>query len=231
MTKKVAILQSNYIPWKGFFDLICYVDEFIIYDEMQFTRRDWRNRNNIKTPTGLQWLTVPVFSKGKTNQRINETRIDGGKWQKDHWNSLVKNYSKARFFEEISKLLEPLYCHKNYNLLSELNLTLINSICSFLSIKTRITSSSDYNLDGEKTKRLAKICEQAGGTDYVSGPAAKKYIDEQVFKEMNISLTWFDYNGYMPYPQLWGQFIHKVSILDLLFNCGDDAAKFLKYTS
>ena len=100
--KKIAILQSNYIPWKGYFDLIAYVDEFIIYDEMQFTKRDWRNRNKIKTPSGLQWISVPVLSKGKFQQKINKTKIDGNHWQKIHWNTLIKNYSRASFFEEIS---------------------------------------------------------------------------------------------------------------------------------
>jgi len=97
MSKKIAIVQSNYIPWRGYFDLIASVDEFIIYDDMQFTKRDWRNRNKIKTPSGVQWLTVPVQTKGSFKQKISETRVDGNKWQKDHWNSLTKNYSRAHF--------------------------------------------------------------------------------------------------------------------------------------
>ena len=195
---------------------------------MQFTKRDWRNRNKIKTPTGLQWLSVPVLSKGKFHQKINETRVDGNKWQKDHWNSLTKNYSRAHFFEEISKWLKPLYLEREYSFLSDLNLTFIDEICSYLNIKTKISSSSDYELIGDKSQRLANIVKQSEANEYVSGPAAKNYIDEGVFKSLGIKLTWFDYSGYRPYTQLWGSFCLNVSILDLLFNCGGDASRYLK---
>jgi hypothetical protein len=229
MDKKVAILQSNYIPWKGYFDLIACVDEFIIYDHMQFTKRDWRNRNKIKTPTGLHWLSVPVLSKGKLHQKINETIIDGIKWQKNHWNTLTKNYSRARFFEEISNWLRPLYLERDYSFLSDLNLTFIDAICSYLKIETKIRSSSDYELTGDKTERLANLSKQAEATEYVSGPSAKNYIDIDVFKSLGVQLTWFDYRGYEHYHQLWGSFCHDVSILDLLFNCGKCASRYLKH--
>ena len=197
---------------------------------MQFTKRDWRNRNKIKTPNGIQWLTVPVQTKGSFNQKISETRVDGNKWQKDHWNSLTKNYSRAHFFEEISQWLKPLYQERDYSFLSHLNRTFIDKICSYLNIKTKISSSSGYELTGDKTERLANLCNQVCGTEYISGPAAKEYIDEGVFKSLGIKLTWFDYSGYKPYTQLWGSFYHDVSILDLLFNCGKDASKYLKYS-
>ena len=227
--KKVAILQSNYIPWKGYFDLISYVDEFIIYDDMQFTKRDWRNRNKIKTPTSLQWLSVPVLSKGKLHQKINETRIVGNQWQKDHWNTLTKNYSRALFFDEISKWLKPLYLERDYSFLSDLNRTFMDAICSYLNIKTKISTSSDYDITGDKTQRLANLCKQVLATEYISGPAAKDYIDEGVFNLLGMKLTWFDYRGYRPYPQLWGDFTNEVSILDLLFNCGKNTSKFMKH--
>ena len=229
MEKKVAILQSNYIPWKGYFDLIACVDEFIIYDDMQFTKRDWRNRNKIKTPSGLQWISVPVFSKGKFQQKINETKIDGNHWQKNHWNTLKKNYSRASFFEEIYHWLKPLYLEKSYIFISDLNITFIKAICSFLRINTKISYSSDYELIGDKSERLANLCKQVGATEYVSGPTAKSYIDADVFNSLEIELTWFDYGGYEPYQQLWGDFFHDVSVLDLMFNCGQDATKYLKH--
>ena len=227
--KKVAILQSNYIPWKGYFDLISCVDEFIIYDDMQFTKRDWRNRNKIKTPNGLQWLSVPVLSKGKFHQKINETKINGNQWQKDHWHTLTRNYSRARFFEEISKWLKPLYLKKDYSFLSDLNRTFMDAICSYLNIKTKISTSSDYELTGDKTARLANLCKQALATEYISGPAAKDYINEGVFAQNNIQPAWFDYSNYREYNQLWGHFTHKVSILDLFFNCGKLSSSSLNF--
>lgn len=227
--KKVAILQSNYIPWKGYFDLIGAVDEFVLYDEMQYTRRDWRNRNQIKTPQGLKWLTVPVLVKGKYHQKISETEIDGVSWTANHWKALEQNYRRAPYFDEISEWLLPLY-RLEYPYLSALNLAFIRKICEYLNIKTIITSSESYNLAGEKTERLANICVEAGGDEYVSGPSARNYIDEQVFRQKGIKLSWFEYEGYKEYPQLWGDFTHNVTILDLLFNCGKESQNFMKFT-
>jgi hypothetical protein len=227
--KKVAIIQSNYIPWKGYFDLIAAVDEFILYDDMQYTRRDWRNRNQIKTPQGLQWLTVPVQVKGKYHQIIRETEIDGTEWATSHWKTLVTNYKRAPYFDEIAEWLEPIYLEKNFTHLSQLNRRLLEAICIYLDIQTAITNSWDYEVIEGKTERLASLCAQAGGKEYLSGPAAKEYIDEQVFKEKAIELTWFDYSGYPEYHQMWSGFVHGVTILDLLFNCGNKSSHYMKY--
>lgn len=227
--KKIAILQSNYIPWKGYFDLIAAVDEFILFDDMQYTRRDWRNRNLIKTPQGLKWLTVPVKVKGKYHQTIRETEIDGADWAKSHWQSLVLNYRKAPCFREIATWVEPLYLEREYALLSELNRTFLEAICGYLGIATRISNSWDYSLEDGKTERLLSLTVQAGGTEYVSGPAAKDYVEDSLFAEAGVKLTWFDYAGYPEYPQLWGDFEHGVTILDLLFNCGRESARFMRY--
>lgn len=227
--KKVAILQSNYIPWKGYFDLIGAVDEFILYDDMQYTRRDWRNRNQIKTPQGVQWLTVPVRVKGKYDQKIRDTEIDGNDWAAAHWKALAQNYARAPHFAEIAVWLEPLYRDASYTHLSELNRRFIEAVCAYLKIGTVISDSRDYALVEGKTERLADLCAQAGGTEYVSGPAARDYLDESVFKRSGIRLTWFDYAGYPEYPQLWGDFAHGVTVLDLLFNCGKDAGRFMRY--
>ncbi|WP_312703802.1 WbqC family protein [Stutzerimonas nitrititolerans] len=226
--KKVAILQSNYIPWKGYFDMIAAVDEFILYDDMQYTRRDWRNRNQIKTPQGLQWLTVPVLVKGKYHQKICETEIDGTNWMAAHWKALAQNYRRAPHFAEIASWLEPLYLAEPFTHISQSNRRFIEAICTYLGIKTTITNSWDYTLLDGKTERLADLCVQAGGTDYISGPTAKDYIDENVFSDLGIKLTWFDYVGYPEYPQLWGEFTHGVTILDLLFNCGKDAPRYMR---
>jgi len=229
--KKVAIVQSNYIPWKGYFDMIASVDEFILYDDMQYTRRDWRNRNQIKTPQGLQWLTVPVQVKGKYEQKIRDTEIDGHAWAASHWKSLVQNYRRAAHFEEVAAWLEPLYLKNTYSHLSVLNRTFIEAVCSYLGITTRITNSWDYCLVDGKTERLADLCVQARGSEYISGPAAKDYVEEKVFTDLGIKLTWFDYVGYPEYPQLCGEFVHGVSILDLLFNCGEDSSRYMRYVA
>lgn len=229
--KKVAILQSNYIPWKGYFDMIAAVDEFILYDDMQYTRRDWRNRNQIKTPQGVQWLTVPVKVKGKYHQTIRETEIDGADWAKSHWKSFCQHYAKANNFNDIAAWLEPLYLHETFTHISSLNHCFIEAICKYLAIKTPIKYSWEYTLLDGKTERLADLCAQAGGTEYISGPSAKDYIVEQIFVDRGIKLTWFDYAGYPEYPQLWGEFTHYVTILDLLFNCGKEAHQYMRYVS
>jgi hypothetical protein len=227
--KKIAIVQSCYIPWKGYFDMIAAVDEFILYDDMQYTRRDWRNRNKIKTPQGPQWLTVPVKVKGKYLQPIRETEIDGTDWAESHWKSIVLNYRRAPHFEEVAALFGPLYMQHQYTHLSALNRKLIEAVCAYLGITTKISNSWDYTMIIGKTERLAGLCAQAGGTEYISGPAAKDYVEERVFSERGIKLEWFDYAGYPEYPQLWGDFTHEVTILDLMFNCGKNAPRYMRY--
>lgn len=228
--KRVAIVQSNYIPWKGYFDMIAAVDEFILYDDMQYTRRDWRNRNKIKTPQGLKWLTVPVRVKGKYHQTIRETEIAGVDWAKTHWKALVQNYARAPNFRSVAEIFEPLYLECRHTHLSMLNRKFIESVCRYLGITTKISNSWDYNLIDGRAERIADLCTQAGATEYVSGPAAKNYIEEKIFINRGIQLRWFDYDGYREYPQLWGAFNHGVSILDLLFNCGKESRAYMKHT-
>lgn len=228
--KNIAAVQSNYIPWKGYFDMIAAVDEFILFDDAQYTRRDWRNRNQIKTPHGVQWLTVPVKVKGKYHQAIRETEIDGTAWAETHWKTLVQNYRSAPHFDEIAALFEPLYRQRRYTHLSVLNRVLIETVCSFLGITTKISNSWDYHLLAEgKTECLVDLCVQSGSSEYISGPAAKDYFEENKLAEQGIKLTWFDYADYPEYPQLWGDFTHGVTILDLLFNCGKNAPHYMKY--
>jgi hypothetical protein len=227
--KKVAILQSNYIPWKGYFDMIAAVDEFILYDDVQYTRRDWRNRNLIKTPQGRQWMTVPVKVKGKYRQTIRETELDGTDWEALHWKALTQNYHRAPHFDEVAALFEPLYLRRQHTHLSALNRELIEAVCGYLGITTKISNSSNYTLIPGKSERLAGLCAEAGGTEYISGPAGQNYIEQGVFADRGIKLTWFDYAGYPQYPQLWGEFTHEVTILDLLFNCGMDARRYMKH--
>jgi hypothetical protein len=226
--KKIAILQSNYIPWKGYFDLIAAVDEFILYDDVQYTRQDWRNRNRIKTSQGLQWLTVPV--KARYPQIIRETELDGIDWGEKHWKSLSQNYRRASFFDEVAAWLEPLY-RVPHTHLSPLNRRFLEAICAYLGIKTVISNSWDYEIIEGQTERLVDLCRKAGGTEYVSGPSARDYLDESVFFRENMIVTWFDYSGYQEYPQLWGPFEHSVTVLDLLFNCGKGSASYMKHVT
>ena len=223
--KKVAIVQSNYIPWKGYFDLINMVDEFILYDDMQYTRRDWRNRNQIKTPQGVQWLTVPVRVKGRYHQSIRETEIDGTEWAEQHWTRLRQNYARAPHFARYAPELEALYLHGRHDTLSALNLAMLTWVNRQLGIATRMSSSSDYTLEGDRTDKLLNLCLQAGATEYLSGPAARDYLDESRFAAAQVAVRWFDYPAYPPYAQLWGEFVHGVTVLDVLFHCGPDARR------
>ncbi len=227
MTRKIAILQSNYIPWKGYFDLIAAVDEFILYDDMQFTTRDWRNRNRVKTPQGPQWITVPVGND--RNRRIRDVTLEDASWQAKHWKTLEQNYARAPHFAEVAGWLEPIYLRETHTHLSALNRRLIEAVARYLGIRTTIRNSWDYDLGEGKTERLVHLCRQAGGTEYVSGPSARDYIEPQRFAEAGVALTWFEYAGYPEYPQLWGPFEHAVSVLDLLFNCGQEAPRYMKH--
>lgn len=227
MNKKIAILQSNYIPWKGYFDLINSVDEFIFYDEVQYTKNDWRNRNKIKTKQGLQWLTIPVRQES-LDQKINDTKISDKKWKKKHWSSISQNYSKSKYFKEYKDTFEELYlsCEEEY--LSEINYKFIRTINKILEIDTKLTFSNDYELIGGQTERLINLCKQSNATHYLSGPAAKSYFDEDLANNEGIQVEWMDYSGYQEYSQLHFPFEHGVTILDLIFNEGKNAKKFMK---
>jgi len=226
--KKIIITQSNYIPWKGYFDSINMADEFVLYDDMQYTRRDWRNRNQIKTKDGLKWLSIPVEVKGKYFQKINETKVSESDWGEKHWNTILHNYSKAKFFNEYKTIFEELYLNSKEEFLSKINYNFIKAICDILDIRTEMKWSSEFNLLEEKTERLVDICKNEGATDYYSGPAAKAYMNEELFEKENIKIHYFDYSGYPEYTQLHGDFTHAVSILDLIFNEGPDSKKFMK---
>ena len=219
--KTVVILQSNYIPWKGYFDLMHDADEFILFDTMQYTRRDWRNRNQIKTAHGQIWLTIPVEVKGKYHQRINETEIADPDWAEKHWRSIKASYSKTPCFTEMSAPIETLYQRVAHErMLSHVNRSLLEGVADLLGINTKITWSSDYPATEGKTERLAALCKAAGGTHYISGPAARDYIDPEVFIDAGIDLSFKDYSGYPTYPQVHADFLHGVTVLDLMFCVG-----------
>ena len=229
--KSIAIVQSNYIPWKGYFDIIRHVDEFILFDTTQYTRRDWRNRNRIKTANGVIWLTIPVIVKGRYPQTIQETELSDQSWRKKHWKTLQQNYARAGHFAEYKSRFEELYLGSEESSLSQVNYLFISSICEILGIKTKLSWSSSFPAIEGNTERLVEWCKHAGATEYLSGPAAKDYIDEQKFVDAGIQLSWMDYSGYPEYPQLYPPFEHSVSILDLIFNTGQDAGRYMKARS
>jgi len=219
----IAVLQSNYLPWKGYFDIINDVDVFIFYDDVQYTKRNWRNRNKIKTSAVPKWLTVPVGASHRW--LICEVAIKDDWWQKKHWKRIVQNYAKAPFFENYRAPLEHIYLGSRWRSLSQLNQTLIRLVArEFLGIEVEFRDSREFSLAGEKKSRLLDLLRQVGATRYVSGPVAKDYLLEADFARAGIDLVWKDYRGYPEYPQFHPPFDHQVSILDLLFQTGPRAA-------
>jgi hypothetical protein len=227
VNKTVTIVQSNYIPWKGYFDLIRRSDVFVLYDDVQYTRRDWRNRNRIKTPNGLQWLTIPVEVKGKYTQEIREVKIADDRWRDEHWKTLRHAYSRAPFFKSYAERIEALYRGADSEWLSEVNRYFIEGVCELLGIRTDIRWSTEFSNQAGKSERLLGICRELNATAYLSGPAAKSYLDEGLFASAGIGVEWMDYSGYPEYPQLYGPFEHGVTVLDLIFNAGPDAGQYL----
>ena len=227
MSKRVAILQSNYIPWKGYFDLINGVDEFIYYDDVQYTKNDWRNRNRIKTHAGVQWLTIPVRQES-LEQKICEVKVAQANWAEKHWRTLLMNYAKAPHFKELQPRFEAFYGRIDSEFISRINQDAISFVCGLMGITTKLSSTEDYRFSTGKNERLVDLVSQAGGTEYVSGPAARSYLDEDLFREAGISVSWMDYSGYREYPQLFPPFEHGVSVVDLLFNTGALAPTYLK---
>ncbi len=222
---RVAVLQSNYIPWKGYFDIIRDVETFIFYDDVQFTKNDWRNRNCIKTQNGRTWLTVPVGAD--INRRICDVSISDTRWQKKHWRSLEQYYVKAPYFELYREQLSSVF-QAEWSSLSTLNRHLIELIAvDFLGIEVRFLSSESFSLQGDKHDRLLNLLGQVGATRYISGPAAKSYIDETRFARAGVDIAWKDYSGYPEYPQAYPPFEHSVSILDLLFQTGPKAPWYI----
>ena len=227
--KRIAIVQSNYIPWKGYFDMIAQVDEFVLLDDVQYTKRDWRNRNRIKTAQGTRWLTIPVLAKGRYLQRIDETLVQGSQWAAEHWKGLIHAYSGAaqfgRYRDRFAHVYEECAAEEH---LSRVNKRLIEAICDVLGIDTILRYSTEYEAEGVKTDRLLDICRQAGADEYLSGPRARAYLDHRAFEEAGIRVQWVDYSGYREYPQVHPPFDHHVTVLDLIFNVGGEASEYMK---
>jgi hypothetical protein len=228
MSKSIAIVQSNYVPWKGYFDLIRQVDEFVLYDDAQYTRRDWRNRNLIKTREGVRWLTIPVDVKGKYFQKIKDTKVSDPNWGRAHWQTVRHCYARAPFFCEYRDLVHDLYLQTQSEYLSEINHLWIVTLCRLLGIETRLGWSMSYTTTSDDpSTRLLEICLQAGATHYLSGPAARSYLNEDLFCRSGVTVRYMEYDGYPEYPQLYPPFAHGVSVLDLIFMVGARARDYI----
>jgi len=229
--KTIAILQSNYIPWKGYFDIIRRADLFIVLDEVQSTKNDWRNRNQVKTAGGVTWLSVPVHHS--TASRICDVQIADHHWSKKHYRTIAQAYAKAPFFSANEPWLHKAYEHAGVlSLLSDVNKHFIHAICGNLGITTEIANASSFlpsaDLDAlSPTERLVKLCQKVGGTRYLTGPAARTYLNLAAFEQADIAVEWMTYDHYPPYTQLHGDFRHQVSILDLILMTGPEALRYI----
>lgn len=216
--RKAVILQSSYIPWKGYFDLIRYADVFVFLDDVQYTKSDWRSRNKIKTDQGVLWLTIPAGTN--LHLHIDEVEIHDQRWKAKHQKTIEQYYRRSKFYD--ANLLSDLY-ENNITNLSVFNQRCITQICRKLKIECEFVNSRDLGVDGEKTERLVKILQAVEAGEYMSGPSARNYIKESQFRDAGIKLRYADYSGYREYPQLYGEFAHEVTMLDLIFNVGSVA--------
>lgn len=214
---KVAVIQSNYLPWKGYFDIIQNADLFIFYDEVQYTKNDWRNRNRIYTQNGLQWLSIPIAANA-VHKKISEVGFLKNDWQELHRRSLSFGYKKAKYYDQIAPLLKEVYEDRNWERLSELNQYLIRKISNMIGIRTHFEDSASYQLAGDRVGRLLSLLKQVGATEYISGPSAKSYLQasEDLFVRQGIRIRYKEYPPYPKYQQLADPFRHDVSIIDLL---------------
>jgi hypothetical protein len=223
---KVGVIQSSFIPWRGYFDFIDSVDIFVFHDDIQYTKGDWRNRNKIKTEKGVQWITVPVSYK-KVSQLICNTRLDySAPWQDKILATWHTHYHKSPYYKESSDILS-IIRNMNSPTISQLNVNLIRRICDYLDIKTPMILSSDLNITGTKTERLINILKKLNADTYLSGPTADSYLDKEFFVRNNIKLMYKSYK-YYDYPQLWGDFAPQVTILDLIANCGPKSKQLIQ---
>jgi len=231
---KVVILQPSYIPWRGYFDQICRADLFIFYDDVQYDKRGWRNRNQIKTATGKQWLTIPVHSRGAQTENIpiNQIRIvQDSSWNQNHLKAIQHSYARAPHFDRYLSLLEMFYQRRD-EFLADFTIDFTIALTHELgNTHTRFKRSSEIaGIDGQKTDRLIQILQSVGGTHYISGPSARDYIEKEKFDQAGIRLEYMEYN-YPEYSQLYPPFDPYVSILDLLFMTGSEASQYILKSS
>ncbi len=226
--KKAALFQSNYIPWKGYFDIINDVDIFVFYDDVQYTKRDWRNRNYIKAKSGTILLTVPVQNDDLRNKKIYEVEIDQKTdWQEKHLKTILLSYAKSPHLNEYKDMLNEIYVNNRWENLCELNRFCTKIICEKLGIKTQFLNLEDMNIEGNKNgERILKVCKEIDCDYVLNGPAAQEFVDDDYLAANGVTIEYKKYD-YPPYRQLNFPFEHGVSVLDLLFQTGKDAPKYI----
>lgn len=226
---RCVILQPSYIPWRGYFDQIYKADVFIFYDDVQYDKNGWRNRNRIKTSNGPLWLTIPVLHRGSVIEHtpINEIQIDWSKdWMRKHWLTIRQSYSKAPYFEEYAEILETFY-QTRPEFLADFTTDLTIALARTIGIEhTRFVRASSLGASGQKTERLIELLRKIGADHYISGPSAKDYLEQEKLTENGIGLEWMTY-VYPEYAQLYPPFDPQVSILDLLFMTGSQAGRYI----
>ena len=225
---RCAIVQPSYIPWRGHFELIRRVDVFVFYDDVQYDKHGWRNRNRVKTPRGAEWLTIPVLSRGATaGMRTVDARINyDSPWPRKHFATIQQLYGRAPHFPEYRPWLERLY-ESPPPLLADFTISTTIELASMLGItSTRFLRSSELGIEGRKTDRLLAILQRLGAGEYLSGPSARDYIEAGKFADAGISLEYIEYS-YPEYPQLYPPYDPHVSVLDLLFMTGSDAPRYI----
>lgn len=217
----VSIMQPGYLPWLGFFELMERSDIFVIYDDVDYDKGSWRNRNKIRTPEGSSWITVPVCTKKKFGQKIKDVLINNNtKWREKHIKSIVQNYNKTPFFDEYISFFEQVYT-KHWDKLIELDLAIIDYLVKILSINTKMLRSSQLeDITGSKTDRLVSICKQLKAERYISPNGAMSYLQTDKFHAENIDVRFQNYE-HPVYSQAFKGFISNLSVIDLIFNCGD----------
>jgi hypothetical protein len=223
---RCVILQPSYIPWRGYFDLIHRSDVFVFYDDVQYDKNGWRNRNRIKTPRGTQWLTIPVPQRGIVSGKIpiNAVTPIGDTWPREHFETLQRSYAEAPYFD--AEWLRRLY-ENPATLLADFTIATTIEIASRLGIRhTRFLRSSELHATGHKTDRVIDVLREVGATHYLSGPSARDYIEPEKFADAGIELEWMTYE-YPEYPQLHPPYDPLVTVLDLLFMTGPDAPRYI----
>lgn len=224
--KTVAVLQPGYLPWLGFFDQLARSDVFVVYDDVQFDKHGWRNRNRIKSPSGPRWLTVPVLHTGKNSPSNHSVEIDNSQpWARRQVGSIRQFYSDAAFLPQYISELEELL-HRKWTLLVDLDLAVLALLCRWLDLSTTIVRSSELGIQGGQSDRLVNLCLHFGARRYLSGTAARDYLVTSLFEGRGIEVIWQDYH-HPVYTQLHGPFISHLSTLDLLLNCGDQSRSIL----